>query len=252
MATRNRPAKVTRFVVVSDSHGDQADEQTTSAVLAFCKDFKPHIRIHAGDAWDFRQLRKGASDDERAASLEDDWEAGTDFLRRFFDGGTRNVFLRGNHDERMWHFAGSATGLLRDYALAGIGRIKVLMGKCQARMLPYDAALGILELGQLKVLHGYHVGVGACRQHAMVYGNCLFGHVHTIESAPVARLDPAEARSIGCLCKRDMDYVNAKTGKLRWGQGWAYGLLFDDGSYQLFQTRKIAGRFHYAAEIKNC
>lgn len=228
------------------------DAKCASAILEFITHWKPEIRIHAGDAWDFRQLRRGASDDERAESLEADWEAGTDFLREYFSGGKQNVFLRGNHDERLWMFAGSATGLLRDYALAGIGRIKVLMGKCQAKMLPYDAARGILELGQLKILHGYHSGVGACRQHANVYGNCLFGHVHTIESAPVARLEPAEARSIGCLCKRDMDYVNAKTGKLRWGQGWAYGLLFPDGSYQLFQTRKIQGKFYYASEIREC
>ena len=77
------------------------------------------------------------------------------------------------------------------------------------------------------------IGHGACRMHAAIYRNSAFGHVHTIETAPVPAIEPAEARSIGCLCRRDMDYINAKTAKLRWGQGWAYGLLFEDGTYHI-------------------
>ncbi len=243
--------KSERFVVATDTHGDQQDDASVAALWDFMADWKPTIRVHAGDAFDFRNLRRGASDDEKAASLADDWEAGEAFLARFFDGGKRNHFLRGNHDERLWVAAGSATGLLRDYAKDGIKRVESLMRKTRANMLPYDAALGVLSLGKLNVLHGYHAGVGAVRLHAAIYRNCIFGHVHTIESAPVPSLDPAEARSIGCLCRRDMDYINAKTAKLRWAQGWAYGLLFGDGTYQLFQARNIGGRFYAANSVQS-
>jgi predicted phosphodiesterase len=243
--------KPRRFVVVSDNHGDMADATATAALFSFIEDYKPEIRIHAGDNWDFRNLRKGASDDEKAASLEDDWDWGARFLERFFKGGTTKVFLRGNHDERLWDFRESATGLLRDYAADGIKRVEALTRRLGVMMLPYDAELGIYELGKLTVLHGYHAGVGAARQHANIYGNTIFGHTHTIESAPVASREPAEARSIGCLCRRDMGYINRKTAKLRWAQGWAYGVLFNDGTYQLFQTRNIGGRFYAATQIKS-
>jgi hypothetical protein len=239
-----------RFVVASDNHGDMADAKSSAALWEFIKDFKPQVRVHAGDCFDFRNLRRGASDDEKTSSLEDDWSMGSDFFRRFFDGANQNHFLVGNHDDRLWQFQRSATGLLRDYATDGIKRLQAMAKRSRVNVLPYDSAHGILTLGKLSVLHGYHAGVSACRQHANVYGNCLFGHVHTIESAPVASLEPAEARSIGCLCKRDMDYINAKTGKLRWAQGWAYGLLFDDGTYHLQQVRDIGGRFTYATEFK--
>jgi predicted phosphodiesterase len=232
-----------RFVVVSDNHGDMLDEVAGKALESFLSDFDPEVRVHAGDNWDFRNLRRGATDDEKAASLVDDWEAGTEFLIKFFAGGKENWFLRGNHDERLWMFAGSATGLLRDYAHDGIKRVEGLIRKSRAKMLPYDSALGVLDLGKLRVLHGYHSGPSACRAHANVYGNCLFGHVHSIESAAVASFQPAEARSIGCLCKRDMDYVAAKTGKLRWGHGWAAGILHSDGSYTLTQIRRINDTF---------
>jgi predicted phosphodiesterase len=239
-----------RFIVVSDNHGDMADAASVGALWSFMKDWKPEIRVHAGDNYDFRNLRKGASDEEKAASLADDWEAGNDFLRRFFDGGASNHFLRGNHDERLYEFRNSCSGMLRDYATDGIKQMEAVVKKCRAKMLPYDSDLGVLDLGKLSVLHGFHAGVGACRLHAAIYGNAIFGHVHTIETASVASREPAEARSIGCLCKRDMDYVNKKTGKLRWAQGWAYGLLFPDGTYQLFQTRNIGGQFYAATEIK--
>ena len=239
-----------RFIVVTDTHGDMQDDKTVEGIYSFIADFRPTIRVHAGDAFDFRNLRKGASDEEKAESLEDDWDRGSELLTRVFEGGKKKFLLRGNHDERLWDVSRNCSGLVRDYASDGIKRIEALMKKSGAKMFPYDAAKGVLRLGKLKVVHGYHAGASACRQHAAVYGNCIFGHVHTIESAAVASLEPAEARSIGCACRDDMDYINKKTGKLRWGQGWAYGEVFEDGSYQLFQARKINGSFTVATEIK--
>jgi len=244
--------KPQRFVVVSDNHGDMVDDISANALWAFIKDYKPEIRVHAGDNFDFRNLRKGASDDEKAASLEDDWTMGIDFLRKLFDGGKSNYFLRGNHDERLYDFSKTSTnGLQRDAANDGIKRLEQIVKRSNAKMLPYDARHGVLELGKLTVIHGYHAGAGACRQHANIYNNCIFGHVHTIESASVASREPAEARSIGCLCRLDMEYARKHTGVLRWGNGWAYGLLFPDGTYQLFQTRKINNKFYAADSIKS-
>lgn len=242
--------KPERFLVMADPHGDRHDPETIRAILAFKKEFCPTLLVHLGDNWDFRNLRKGASDDEKAESLEDDWEQGREILREFFNGGKKNVFLRGNHDERLWDFCRSATGLLRDYAHDGTRRIEQIVRQAKAVMLPYDSALGIYQIGRLAALHGFHTGKNACREHAACYRNCIFGHVHTIESSPVAALEPAEARSIGCACIRDMDYANKRTGKLRWGQGFAYGHVWPDGSYQLFQARKINGSFHVATDLK--
>jgi 3',5'-cyclic AMP phosphodiesterase CpdA len=240
-----------RFVIAADPHGDQQDETTRRALFAFIKDFKPEIRIHAGDAWDFRNLRKGASDDEKAHSLEDDWTAGSEWLREFFDGGKQNHFLRGNHDERLWRFAESSTGLIRDYAHDGIKRVESIVKKARANMLPYDARLGVLRLGNLKTVHGYFSGVGAARRHGFTYGNCLFGHVHSTDSSPVESIDgPAEARGIGCCCKIDMSYNQHMPAKLRHVNAWCYGMLFPDDTYQLFQAKKINGSFYAAQSIK--
>lgn len=246
----SNPSKGRRFVVAGDVHGDQLDGPTCSALSAFIADYRPEIRVCSGDVFDFRNLRRGASDDEKAHSLEDDWQMGADWLRSFFDGGKENHFLRGNHDERLWHFAESATGLLRDYAHDGIKRLGSLAVKCHARMLPYDARLGVLRLGHLNVIHGYFAGLGAARRHAITYRNCIFGHTHGTDSAPVESCDgPAEARGIGCCCKLDMGYNQHQPAKLRHDNAWVYGVLFDDGTYQLFQAKKINGRFYAAQNV---
>lgn len=239
------------FIAIADPHGDMLDEVTSKALKSFMADFKPHTRLHLGDAFDFRNLRKGASDDEKAASLEDDWNMGKDFMREFFDGGKENHFLRGNHDERLWHFANSATGLLRDYAMDGIKRLEAIVKQSKAKMLPYHVRDGVLRIGSLKAVHGYAHGLNAAQVHARVFRNCIFGHIHSIVSAPVESDDgPMEARGIGALCQIDMPYNSTRTATLRQENGWAYGHLFEDGSYQLFQTRRIKNSFYAAHEIK--
>lgn len=243
-------SKPKRFVVVGDNHGDMEDPQTVDALFRFIGDWKPQIRVHVGDNWDFRNLRKGASDDEKAQSMALDWLAGENFARTFFDGGKENHFLFGNHDARIVNLCESSTGVLRDYAREGVKRVEHVLRKCKADWKPYDSRLGIVQIGHLKAVHGFHSGVGACRQHAMIYGNVLLGHNHSIESAAASSLEPAEARNIGACCKLDLPYANKNTAKLRHANGWAYGLLFESGTYQLFQTRKLNGRFYAATEIK--
>jgi hypothetical protein len=123
------------------------------------------------------------------------------------------------------------------------------MRKCRASTKPYDARLGVLQLGHLKMVHGFHSGVGAVRQHAFIYGHVLLGHLHRIEVAAVPSLEPAEARCIGAICRTDMSYNSKFTAKLSHSNGWAYGLLFESGHYQLFQTRKLNGKFYAATEV---
>ncbi len=244
--------KARRFIIAGDSHGDMLDPNCAKAISSFMADWKPEVRIHSGDLFDFRNLRRGASDDEKTSSLSDDWEAGSDFARQFFDGGKENHLLRGNHDERLWELTRSENGLLRDYAIDGVKRVDFLMRKCRSKMLPYDSRLGVLDIGHLRVIHGFRCGAGAATAHARIYRNCFYGHTHDMSVSPVENLNgPAEARGIGCLCKIDMHYNSRQTNKLRHQQGWVYGLLFSDGTYQAFQAKGINGTFACAQEIKS-
>lgn len=244
-------SKFKKFVIAADNHGDQVDPETAAALFGFIADFKPALRIHAGDVWDLRNLRRGASDEDRADSLLNDWGMGNDFLRRFFDGGRENHLLRGNHDERPWQYLKNTNGFVRDAALIAIEAIENLVGKCRAQMLPYDARLGVLRIGELKVVHGYAVGINAARRHAITYRNCLFGHTHNTDVAGVETDHGiAEARGIGASCKIDMAWNSHMLAKLRHQNAFCYGLAFDNGTYQLNQAKKIDGKFHISSEFK--
>ncbi|MCJ7824507.1 MAG: metallophosphoesterase, partial [Anaerolineales bacterium] len=156
------------FVIVGDNHGSEQHTPSVNSLFNFMDDYRPDIVAHLGDNWDFSALRRGARDDEQAVSLLDDWEMGSKFFSRFFSYGKERHFLRGNHDERMWFLRTSTTGLVRDYAEDGIKRIGALAKKHRVKMLPYDAREGVLRLGHLKVLHGFHAGMNAARSHAAV------------------------------------------------------------------------------------
>jgi len=237
-------------MAVADIHGSEQDPRAVKAALKFARDFKPQVRVIAGDLWNFAALRKGASEDERAELLDVDYTAGEKFADSFFSSESANHLMLGNHDVRVWDLLKSPYAERRALGQFAVNDIKALVKKHHATLWPYDARAGVLRLGHLKIIHGYHAGLNACVQHARIYNNCIFGHTHAIESYQVPGLDQREARSIGCLCKLDQDYINRKTGKLKWSHGFAYGWLFSDGTYAVYQARSIGGKFYASSNIK--
>lgn len=242
--------KPRKFVIVSDIHGIEQDERATKAAIGFTKEFAPDIRVIAGDLWDFAAIRNGASPEERAISMADDYEAGASFAKQFFTSKAENVLMLGNHDVRVWDLCGSTDAVRADLGMRMREDIVGLTRKLNAKLLPYDSRHGVFELGYLRVVHGYHTGASACAAHSRIYGNVVFGHVHSVESFQTPGLKQQEARAIGCLCKLDMEYANRKTGKLRWAHGFAYGWVFDDGTYQINQVRGVEGRFYAPVDLK--
>jgi hypothetical protein len=234
----------TRFTVAFDNHGDCIDRKAERAFFEFLKWWKPQRRIHGGDNWDFRALRRKASEDERREGLGQDLADGCDFLRRY----QPTDFLLGNHDFRMWDLIGSDNKFLAGLASQVMVEIEEAIGK--AAVLPYHKREGVLKVGHLKVVHGYHSGITAARQAGLVYGSCLMGHVHSIDQYSLAGLERRIARVCGCLCKLDMDYNRAQPQTLRQAHGWGYGLLFPSGSYQYWQAEEVDGKWYFPSEVR--
>lgn len=244
--------KPRRFVIAADNHGQEIDPLVEKKFFEWLSDWKPQIRIHAGDLWDFSPLRNGASQEDKAESMEDDYDRGTEFARRLFAGGESKHFLRGNHDERLWDLRFRTEGVLRDFATQKTKEIEGRMKGWGVKTYPYDARLGVCKIGHLQVIHGFRTGVGAAKAHATIYRNCIFGHTHSQDVSPVENLDgPSLAMGTGCLCVIDMPYNARQTNKLRHQQGWVYGLIYEDGSYQAFQAKRVGDRFNLASEIRS-
>lgn len=241
-----------RFIAVADSHGKLINPRCEQVVHDFIRDFKPTVRIHLGDGWNLGALRQGATPAEQEESIKDDFTEAERFLVKFFKGGEENYYLEGNHDRvRIEKFAVSRNALVQEAAEKALNEMSRVQRRCRAKVLPYDSRLGVLRLGHLKMVHGYACSRNATQVHARVFGNVLHGHTHTIETVAWENEDgPREARAIGALCFIDQSYNSTQLNKLRHSNGFAYGYLFEDGTYQVFQAREINGAFLVATEFK--
>lgn len=241
-----------RFVIVGDNHGDQIDPLCERKFWEWMGDWKPDIRIHSGDLWDWRAIRNGASQEEKAESMQDDYKAGIAFAKRLFSAGSERYFLKGNHCTRLWELLDKSDGVLRDFAEQKTREIEAMFRKWKVKIFPYDARLGVLKLGKMQVLHGYKSGINATRQHATIYRNCIHGHDHAQGIVPVENLDgPALAMGTGCMCVIDMPYNSRQCNKLRHQQGWVYGVLYEDGTYQAWQAKRVGDNFNLATNVKS-
>lgn len=234
------------FVFASDFHGDHHDPAAVKAFYKFCDLWKPKIRVFGGDLWDFRAIRKGASEDEKKDSMLRDYADGRQFLETF----RPDFYLRGNHCERLWDLSRADNGVLSDCAIRMANEIESDVKRLKCRMLPYHKREGVLRIGSLKMLHGYATGIYAARKHAMVYGSCLFGHIHSIDHVTLERAEKTMARAVGCLCKLDMTYNRSHVTTLRHAHGWAYGVVNEKtGNFHAWQAEQIGNKFLCATEL---
>lgn len=225
-----------RWVAGYDIHGVNQDRATNESFFRFVEAFKPHYRICGGDCWDFKQIRKKADPHERRDSMAQDVSEGKEWLKRF----KPTIFLRGNHDERLWDLANQSEGIVADYAKLCVKQLEELITKLHCRMLAYNKREGVYEMGALRFIHGYITGITAARRTAMIYGNVVMGHGHGIQSATVEAIEPRSGFMCGCLCKVELEYNRAQAGTLSWENGWCYGVTNEKtGSFQYWQARRI-------------
>lgn len=230
----------TKFIAGFDVHGDKQHANSVRVFHEFTQIWKPKIRVMGGDLWDFRPLRKKASEEERRESMKADFDAGCGFLEDF----RPTHLIRGNHCQRLWDLAEEDRGIQSDFAMQGVDDITDRLDKMKCQMLPYDKRAGILRIGHIKILHGFHSGVYAARQTALIYGSCLFGHIHTIDEHAIPGLERRVARCCGCLCELDLEYNSRQPSTLRQAHGFAYGIVNEKtGNYHTWQAEEVDGKW---------
>lgn len=236
-----------RWVACFDNHGARGDPDACSAFFDFIDVWRPHKKLHGGDLFDFTPIRRGASESEKHESMGEDISEGRIFLKRYHP----DVFLRGNHDERLWDRLNDTNGLIRDLAEESVRNIEQDCGRMHCEILPYDKGRGVYELGDLKIVHGFYFGKFAAARHASTYGHALFGHTHAFGIGVEARWGGNDiAYNVPCLCDLHPDYNRGQGDSLRWEHGWAYGVLDEKtGATEVWICRKVAGKWLYPSEM---
>lgn len=236
------------FIFASDLHGNLQDRTVVKSLLNFCADWKPKYRVFGGDLFELTALRRGASEDEKKVSLLDDVTDSLQFVQDY----KPTDFLLGNHDDRLWMLAKAAKGPISDLAQKAINDFakQLKLVGCK-EPLPYDKRLGILDIGKLRMLHGFGSGINCARRMAFNYGSLLMGHLHTVDIVSVEGLEKRMARVVGCLCQLDMEFNKAMVGTLRQAHGFAYGVVHKKtGLYHVWQAERVADQWLLPTQLE--
>lgn len=230
----------------TDTHGDMIDPAARDAAMRFRDAFKPDVRIDGGDVFDFRALRRGADDHERAEAIAADVAAGESWLRDY----EPTQMLWGNHDKRLLDaIQTTGDGNKRAYYSLLHDGIMDTLDEIGCKSYPYDIERGVFRYGDTAFLHGYGAGMHVGYALAMEYGNAVMGHVHQFQESPARRIDRPVGRTCGCMCKLDMGYNRFRTASFRWSQGFFYGWKDDNGKLYFESLRPVAGRWHIPKEF---
>jgi hypothetical protein len=244
--------KPTRFVAVGDNHGDMVDEESFLAVQQFIKDYKPSVRVHLGDCFDFRSLRRGVGNDvESGESLKQDIESGIQFLNMY----KPTAYLWGNHEARLDNYiANCGDATKRDYAEIVKDKINSAARKAGAKtILPYHADKGIYRLGPVAFAHGYSHGTNAVIQQGIHYaetgGGFICGHIHRLEQVNLQKHGGGAAYSAGCLCRtEDMAYSSMRLATSRHGLGFAYGYVHDQ-DWKVWLAHRVGKNWVWQSDL---
>ena len=215
-----------RFVAIGCTHGHLIDRVARDAILRFCRHFRPHTRIHLGDAFDLTCFRTGAlrGDVDSGRPVEGDMADGT----RFMSDYQPTLFFCGNHEARLWKLCDHPSAIVA--GLAGRLRqdLEEVCAEARCKIIPYAGVYSFLKIGNYKFGHGYLFNENACRDHAEAHGNVIFAHTHRAGIARARRDDDAQGICTGTLAEiQCLEYSHTKRSTLSWSQGFVFGEYSD-------------------------
>jgi hypothetical protein len=215
-------AEETRIVVMGDNHGIHADQDTLQAVLDWCKDWRPHYRVHLGDNWDLACLRKGVSANEKDSAwsaLREDIDAGNSWLSKY----RPTHFLHGNHDWRVRDAISTTDSItkLKDLQELSDKMTKAIRQSGCKVAKPYTVHDGFIDIGPLTFTHGFFHGNDAVLKMAHRFNSgpghgLVMGHLHRAEQHNLERRGGGAVWICGCACDTTLQYAERRPSSLRW------------------------------------
>lgn len=211
-----------RFVAIGCSHGHLEDRTAINSVLKFCSSYKPHTRIHLGDAFDTTAFRSGAhGTKDEAEKIGPDLNSGLRLLEDF----APTHYLIGNHELRIYRDMNHPHAIRAHAAGCMINDIRSLMNKLNAKFVEhYDINRSWITLGDTKFMHGFLFSEAALRDHAEIHGRLVMAHLHRVGMEPGRVIGSPMAYCVGTLANiSKLEYASTRRSTTRWSQGFAWG-----------------------------
>lgn len=207
------------------SHGPYISQPVANQVLEFAKDFKPHHRVHLGDAWDTAAFRQGAAGTtDESASIREDRGSGADFINAF----RPTVFFMGNHEDRVYQRAHHHNAIIAEASLGVIEYMENLFRRIKCEIVPH-AGTATREswrmFGDTLAGHGFMYGEQCTRDHVEMLGHpCIHAHDHKAKMQPGRVVGAPMGYSVGTLATIPaMGYAKTRRATAAWCGGIVYG-----------------------------
>lgn len=220
-----------KFMAVGCTHGHLADQDLLSQVLAFEDRWKPHTRIHLGDAIDLACLRAGAiGTPDDAADPEGDLSDGLAFISRF----RPQVYLLGNHEARLTSLIESPRAIVSALASRIYNQIQNRCKEIKCEVIPYSFQNGWRQFGDCLFGHGYMVNEASVRDHAEAVcgataAKVVIAHLHRVTQAEGRNRAHPTGYCVGWLGKiEEMGYAANRRATTSWSRGFSWGEYCDN------------------------
>ncbi len=234
-------SKYKKFLVATDNHGSLVCHNARKVLLDFAATWQPHYRIHLGDLWDFSPLRRGASQEEKADGISDDFIQGLEFLDDF----KPNFLTLGNHDDRIYqHATHCGDGILRERCEELVQAAEQQFRRRKITFCEYKVTKYLqMPEGGPKLIHGFRSTAYPAKAHYDNWGECLHGHCHTKDEYTARHIDGGKAFSIGCMADLNkLSYSDRQPAKLGHRNGFLYGIInIRTGRWEGWQVTKEHG-----------
>jgi len=221
-----------RAAFVGCSHGNHINRAVARDALHFIDEFKPHLRVHLGDAFDTAAFRAGSKgDNDESASVADDFEAGKWFL----DALRPNLLFMGNHEDRLWKLAAHHNAQVSYLARHLIEHIRAIAKRSKAEVIEYGSIASPDSwrmVGDTLCGHGYMYGESCTRDHVEMLGNpVIHAHDHKAKQQAGRMVGAPMGYSVGTLAEIcAMGYAKARRATTSWSGGVVYGYYRDGAS----------------------
>lgn len=244
-------SKVETWIVLSDMQVPYHDPKALDAVEQYMSTLHITGLINIGDFLDMETISSFSQGRARLLNgkhISKDIQEANKILDRHLSIARKNnpsaryIYLEGNHEERIERFLDEHPqfeGLLDlphllDFSSRGVEWVRA-WSKGE-----------VFNLGKATFTHGLSTSQYHAKKMVEDYGDSIFyGHTHDMMCIPKAtKAHPDKVivgQSIGCLCVRDMPYMNGRPSK--WQQGFAVFFVLPDGTYTYYTPRIFNGQF---------
>lgn len=214
-----------RAMFIGCSHGHLANPILLQEALAFAEEFRPHHRVHLGDAFDMACFRSGASgSNDEGGNIDEDLHCGIKFVKEY----RPTLFMFGNHEDRLVSLSNHPRDIIASAAKFALTNLEAVFDSIKCEMVHYGTIADLRSwrlFGDTAVGHGYLFGENCTRDTVEMLGyNVIHAHDHKAKIQPGRVSRGLMGYSVGTLAEIPaMSYAKARRATSAWSAGIVYG-----------------------------